>query len=105
MAGQFDRGYLLALAVSLGLAAAYAVHRDLPAQYRFYLKNEEYARSLKEQYESLVREEKRLTEQVNGLERDPIAMEASVRQARQLARPGERLYRVELEPEGSRIEE
>ena len=92
------KGYVIALLISAGLAIAYAVQRDLPAQYDFYFKNEAYTATLRAQYETLVAEEQRLVERVDGLERDPIEMEETVRHQKQLAKPGERLYRIEYGP-------
>ncbi|MDZ4858630.1 MAG: hypothetical protein SGI88_06575 [Candidatus Hydrogenedentes bacterium] len=92
------KGYVLAIILAVGLAAAYAVQRDLPAQYDFYFQNEAYTATLQSQYETLVVEEQRLVGRVDGLERDPIEMEENVRHQKQLAKPGERLYRIEYGP-------
>ena len=93
-----DFGYILSLMLSLGLAGAYVAHRDLPAQYRFYKMNEEYTATLGQEYDALVVQEQKLVDKVDGLERDPIEMEENVRHQKQLARPGERLYRIEPRP-------
>ncbi|HRI89810.1 MAG TPA: septum formation initiator family protein [Candidatus Hydrogenedentes bacterium] len=92
------KGYALAFVLSLGFAAFYAVSRDLPSQYDFYFENEAYTATLQAQYESLVVEEQRLVERVDALERDPIEMEENIRHQKQLAKPGERLYRIEHGP-------
>ena len=97
--GRFlDKGYLLALMLSLGLAAAYTFHRDLPAQYQFYLENEEYTAAVQHEYEKAVAAEQELVVRVDGLERDPIEMEDTIRHQKQLARPGETLFRIQPKP-------
>lgn len=93
-----SKGYVYALGLSAAFAAAYTLQRDLPAQYRFYLENEEYTVTLREDYDARVAEEQKLVDRVDGLERDPIEMEENVRHQKQLARPGERLYRIEPGP-------
>ena len=93
-----NKGYLLAIICSVCLAGIYAYQRDLPAQYDFYFKNEAYTATLQSQYETLVVEEQHLVERVDGLERDPIEMEENVRHQKQLAKPGERLYRIDHGP-------
>lgn len=89
------KGYVLALALSAALAAGYAFQRDLPAQFRFYQENEAYTAEMRQEYKARTAEEQRLVERVDGLERDPIEMEENFRHQKQLARPGERVYRIE----------
>ncbi|NUM54262.1 MAG: hypothetical protein HUU46_11510 [Candidatus Hydrogenedentes bacterium] len=93
-----SKGYVLALALSAAFAAAYALQRDLPAQYRFYEKTEDYTANMRVEYDARVAEEQRLVDRVDGLERDPIEMEENIRHQRQLARPGERVFRIEPGP-------
>lgn len=76
------------------MAAVYAYYRDLPAQYGFYWENEQYTATLEDQYEALVAEEQALVERVDALERDPIEMEENIRHQKQLAKPGERIFRI-----------
>ena len=92
------KGYVLALMLSAAFAASYAVQRDLPAQYQFYLENEEYVATERAKYDTRFIVEHELVERVDGLERDPIEMEENVRHQKQLARPGERLFRIEPGP-------
>ena len=93
-----SKGYVLALALSAAFAATYALQRDLPAQRRFYIENEDYTAALRQKYDAQTAEEQRLVDRVDGLERDPIEMEENIRHQKQLARPGERLYRIEPGP-------
>lgn len=92
------KGYVVGLTLSLAFAAAYALQRDLPAQYRFYQEYKAYTATMRQQYDALTAEEQRLVDRVDGLERDPIEMEENIRHQKQLARPGERLYRIEPGP-------
>lgn len=92
------KGYILALMFSAAFAASYALQRDLPAQYRFYLENEEYVTTERAKYDARLVVEHELVDRVDGLERDPIEMEENVRHQKQLARPGERVYRIEPAP-------
>jgi len=92
------KGYLLAVTLSAAFAAAYALQRDLPAQYRFYEETGAYTATLRAEYGARAAEEQRLVDRVDGLERDPIAMEENIRHQKQLARPGERVYRIEPGP-------
>lgn len=93
-----SNGYLLALGLSAAFAAAYAMQRDLPAQYDFCLQTEEYTANLRHEYDVRAAEEQRLVDRVDGLERDPVEMEENIRHQKQLARPGERLFRIEPGP-------
>ena len=92
------KGYVFALTLSAALAAGYAIARDLPAQYRFYKETEAYTATMRAEYDARAAEEQRLVDRVDGLERDPIEMEESIRHQKQLARPGERVFRIEPGP-------
>ena len=93
-----SKGYVFALVLSVAFAAIYALQRDLPAQYRFYQENEAYTANMRQEYDARRAAEQKLVDRVDGLERDPIEMEENVRHQKQLARPGERLYRIEPGP-------
>jgi hypothetical protein len=93
-----SKGYVLAVTLSAAFAATYALQRDLPAQYRFYMENEEYTANMRKEHDARLAEEQKLVERVDGLERDPIEMEENIRHQKQLARPGERVYRIEPGP-------
>lgn len=93
-----SKTYVLALGLSAAFSATYAMQRDLPEQYRFYLENEEYTAKMRQEYDARTAEEQKLVDRVDGLERDPVEMEENIRHQKQLARPGERLYRIELGP-------
>ena len=92
------KGYVLALLLSAAFAATYASQRDLKAQYRFYQENEAYTATMRHEYGARVALEQQLVERVDGLERDPIAMEENIRRQKQMARPGEHVFRVEPGP-------
>lgn len=96
------KGYVIALLVTIGLTAAYVWHRDLRGKYEYYLENEKYVQTVQDQLETLKQEEQRLQERVDGLDNnDPVEVEADLRRDRKLVRPGEKIFRVELEPDGS----
>ncbi len=92
----FTGGYLLALALTIGLTAAYVVHRDLPGQYKFYLRSTNYVQGLQSQLDALKQEEARLKTRTDGLNSDPVEMEADIRRDKNLVRPGETVFRVDL---------
>jgi len=96
-----SKGYVIALLVTIGLTAAYVWHRDLRGKYEYYLENEEYVQTVHAQLDSLKQEEKRLQERVDGLGNDPVEVEADLRRDKKLVRPGEKIFRVEVQPDGS----
>ena len=95
--------YWIAMAfVLLGLTA-YANYHDLIG---LYFGDQGYQHSEREVYElalrleSLKAEETALNSSVQGLDTDPLAMEAAIRRSKGFVRKGETVYRVEI-PEHS----
>jgi len=86
----------LALLVLLGLTALYVSQRDLEGLYLQYRQSGQQVEVLRQKANTLKEKEARLKERVNHLESDPIEMEAAIRQRKNLVRPGETVYRVEL---------
>ena len=91
----FNASYIVVFLVVTGLTVGYVVHRDLADQYDFYMENEEYVRSMREQLRILTAEEQRLQQRVDGLTSDPVEVEADIRRNKGLVRPGERIMRIE----------
>jgi cell division protein FtsB len=90
-------GYVLALMLTIGLTVAYVVHRDLQGRYDFYLRSTEYVQGLQAQLDALKQEEERLKTRTEGLDSDPVEMEADIRRDKNLVRPGETVFRVDLD--------
>lgn len=88
--------YWLALLVLLGLTAVYVSQRDLEGLYLQYRQSGQQVEVLRQKADALNEKEARLKERVDHLESDPIEMEAAIRQRKNLVRPGETVYRVEL---------
>ena len=96
MARRSRAWYWLALLVLLGLTALYVSQRDLEGLYLQYRQSGQQVEVLRQKANTLKEKEARLKERVNHLESDPIEMEAAIRQRKNLVRPGETVYRVEL---------
>lgn len=91
--------YVLALGGVIALLGLYVQRRDLEGLYLKYLGS----RSAVERFESQIAaekaEEERLSRSVERLERDdPVEIEAAIRENKGLVRPGEKVYRIEMEP-------
>jgi cell division protein FtsB len=97
MHGFSRKTYWIALAVVLALCVAYAYQRDLYGLYRHRQSSEIRVRELRQELDELEQREQQLTERVNGLDSDPVEMEAAIRRNKNLVREGEKVYRIELE--------
>ena len=86
-------------AVLVGISA-YARHHDLMGLYVGYQDSEREVSELKVRLESLRVQEAALNSSVQGLDTDPLAMEAAIRRSKGFVRKGETVYRVEI-PEDS----
>ena len=91
--------FWLTLAVFIGLAGYYGYTVRLDHLYTEYRQSANEVQALHEQSESLTQEADRLERRVEDMKHDPIEMEAAIRQRRNLVRPGETVYKVELEKE------
>ncbi len=97
--------YILAFIGCAALAAAYAVQRDIHGRYEAQRQHRQAVDAARQQVESLERELVQHKERVEGLDHDPVEIEASVRRVRQLVRPGETVYRIIEEDAESRHDE
>ena len=89
--------FWLTLAVFIGLAGYYGYVVRLDHMYTEYRQSANEVQALREQSETLSEEADRLDRRVKDMKHDPIEMEAAIRQRRNLVRPGETIYKVELE--------
>ena len=96
--------YILAFIGCAALAAAYAVQRDIRGRYEAQRQHQQAVDAARRQVESLERELVQHKERVEGLDHDPVEIEASVRRVRQLVRPGETVYRIIEEGAESRYD-
>ena len=78
----------------IGLAA-YAKYYDLPRLYDEYQYSKLEVQKLESRLESVQAEEAELSSKVQGLDTDPVEMEAAIRGSKGLVRKGETVYRVE----------
>lgn len=87
--------YILLFIGCAALAAAYAVQRDLQCRFEQRRQHQQAVEAARQQVEALDRELEQHKARVEGLDNDPVEIEASVRRVRQLVRPGETMYRIE----------
>ncbi len=92
--------YWLATALFAVGLATYAMHHDLMGLYVEYQHSQREVRDLEVRLESRKAEKAELNSSVQGLETDPLEMEAAIRGSKGLVRKGETVYRVEI-PEDS----
>lgn len=88
--------YWPALALAAGALVYYAQERDLYGQYLMY---QEAVRTVEQRGQELTvlkEHEGVVRHHVEGLDSDPLEMEAAIRQSKRLIREGERVYRVRL---------
>ncbi len=101
MAQTNKRWYWLTLMAMLLVLAAYAYKRDLVGQYWSYRDSEIELDKLEQSYDSLEQEKQEKTGRVERLDDDPIEIEATVRQTKDLVREGETVYRIEKVDDGN----
>lgn len=87
--------YILLFIGCAALAAAYAVQRDLQGRFEERRQHQQAVEAARQQVDALDRELEQHKARVEGLDNDPVEIEASVRRVRQLVRPGETMYRIE----------
>jgi cell division protein FtsB len=93
-----ESGYwvsILAVAVALGL---YAQKQDLAGLYQDYRYSQGEVHRLEQRLGDLRAQEQALTQHVDDLDNDPLAVEAEIRRSKGLVRTDEKIYRVELPP-------
>lgn len=90
------RRYWLMLAVIAAASAVYVDKRGLVDLYENYQQSAHEVQVLQNDLERLRAEESGLRRRVEGLENDPVEMEAAIRQRKNLVRPGEIIFRVTL---------
>ena len=95
-----NASYWIAMAVVLVGLTAYAKYHDLMGLYIGYQHSEREVYDLELRLQSLKVEEAALNISVQGLDTDPLAMEAAIRGSKGFVRKGETVYRVEI-PEDS----
>ncbi|MEK7794993.1 MAG: septum formation initiator family protein [Candidatus Hydrogenedentota bacterium] len=88
--------YWLALAFILGAVVFYAQQHDVFGLYDQYQESERAVQELDERLSAATAEEAVSREHVEHLERDPLEIEAAIRDGKGLVRDGETIYRVEL---------
>jgi len=91
--------YWLSLALLLGGAAAYVYYANLDGLWAAHQQSERHVQALRHELTGLEQREDGLRRRVEHLESDPVEMEAAIRQRKNLVRPGETVYRVELADE------
>jgi hypothetical protein len=91
--------YWLGLAAAAGVTALYAYERDISGQYDNYRRSQAEFRDMQRQVEELRAKEELARRRVEMLRTDPVEMEATIRRNKNLLRAGERIYRVEAEPD------
>ena len=96
-----NKWYWLALALMLGAVAFYAQQRDVFGLYDQYQESERAVRDLDAQLTAAKAEEAASRKRVEHLERDPLEIEAAIRNGKGLVREGETIYRVELPDESA----
>lgn len=77
----------------------YAVQRDFQSQLDGYRQAAERTEATRAQLEDLKQVEERLRDRVQGLEANPIELEANIRKTKGMARRGERVYRFKVREE------
>ena len=92
--------YWLTMALFAVGLAAYTMHHDLMGLYVGYQYSQREVSNLEVRLESLKAEKTALNSSVQGLDTDPLEMEAAIRGSKGLVRTGETVYRVEI-PEDS----
>ena len=95
----FTIRYWLALFATVALTTGYLYHRDLTSQYVDFRARERQVRVLEQDRDALQRQEEELREHLEGLDSDPVEIEAASRSKQSLVREGETIYRVVLESE------
>lgn len=88
--------YWLATALFAVGLTVYAKHHDLMGLYVGYQYSEREVRDLEVRLEVLKAEKAALNKSVQGLNADPLEMEAAIRGSKGLVRKGETVYRVEI---------
>ncbi len=100
MSRRVSMRYWLGLLALVGLTAAYVHHRDLAGQYEDFKHSEQRVRALQEERRALETERGSLERRVQHLHGDPVELEATIRQNRNMVREGETIFRIEeLEPQ------
>ncbi len=89
-------GYWLALTAAVGACGLYAWRKDLPGRYEEYQRSEQEVHELREEWRAHQKRRDALEERIDGLEHDPVELEAAIRRTRRMVREGETVYRVEL---------
>jgi cell division protein FtsB len=90
--------YLLTVALAAGLVCVYYQHRDLKGRYHALQQNQQTVRAAQEEVKKLESEVEASQKRVDGINKDPVEMEATIRRIKQLARDGETVYRIEPTP-------
>ncbi len=93
------RTYWIALAATIAVSAIYVDKRGLRELYDSFEQSAHEVRLLEKELDRLKTEESGLRRRVEGLESDPVEMEAAIRQRKNLVRPGETVFRVTLTDE------
>ncbi len=95
----FTIRYWLALIATVALTTGYLYHRDLASQYVDFRARERQVEALEQERDALQRQGRELREHLEGLDSDPVEIEAASRNKQSLVREGETIYRVVLESE------
>lgn len=88
--------YWLALALAAGALVYYAHERDVYGQYLTYQEAMRTVELRVGELKALGEREEKLVRHVDGLDSDPLEMEAAIRRSKHLIREGEHVYRVRL---------
>ena len=92
-----NKAYWCALIASAALTTLYAMRQDLADLHAGYVESGARVERLAEDREALVQERERLDRRVRHLGSDPVELEASIRESRNLVREGETIYRIEID--------
>lgn len=94
------KAYWLVLLLTLGFAAVYTHHRDLPVRYQKHLERQRLVEATREESAALRERRSREERRAKQLVTDPLEIESAIREHRQRVRPGETVFRIEEVPAG-----
>ena len=90
--------YWLTLALVTALALVYIERHDLQGRYMDYRQTVDTVATQREQNERLRETVANEQQRAEGMDRDPLEQEATIRRVKRLVREGEIIFRVEERP-------
>jgi cell division protein FtsB len=91
--------YLLVASLVLLLTALYTGRRNLFGRFIEHQRQQERVDAARRQTEDLRKEIDSSGRRVENLGNDPIEIEAAIRRSKDLVREGEKIYRIEVDPD------